>query len=246
MSALHRLACVAVALCACGGTQPAAAPGNTAPDGKPITTLATAQGYPINIRGDGAGVFWTNHLGGQIMALAAGGAPKILADHQDYPLGIAVDKTDVYWTTLNGGTVVKVSRSGGKPVTLASGQFGPSGIALDDTNVYWTNTYAGTVMTVSKAGGKPSSLASKQATPAGIAVSGGVVYWTNRGTAPDYADGAVMRLARGDAPTAIASALADPQGIAADATAIPAGVACLDASTVGLPPALLTIMTEPP
>src|SRR5215470_11861470 len=153
MTALHRLACLAAALCACGGARPAGpAAADAAPDGKPITTLATAQGYPINIRGDGAGVFWTNHLGGQVMALAAGGAPKVLADHQDYPLAIAVDQSDVYWTTLNGGTVTKVAKAGGKPITLASGQFGPSGIAIDDSNVYWTNTYAGTIVTVSKAG----------------------------------------------------------------------------------------------
>src|SRR5262245_64271807 len=115
MIALHRLAYAAVALCACGGAQPAGSAGgaggaaadSTTIDGKPITTLATAQGYPINIRGDGNGVFWTNHLGGQVVGLTAGGAPKVIADHQDYPLGIAIDQTDVYWTTLNGGTVVK-------------------------------------------------------------------------------------------------------------------------------------------
>src|SRR5215475_14204862 len=140
MTTLARLVYVAVALCACGGARAAGSAGDTAPDGKPITTLATAQGYPIDICGDGAGVFWTNHLGGQVMALAAGGAPKILADHQDYPLGIAVDQTDVYWTTLNGGTIAKVAKAGGAPITLASGQFGPSGIAIDDSNVYWTNT----------------------------------------------------------------------------------------------------------
>jgi sugar lactone lactonase YvrE len=153
--AFHRVACLAVALCACGGARPATGPaGETASDSASTTTLATKQDYPINIAGDAAGVFWTNHLGGQIVALASGGAPKVLADHQDYPLGIAVDKTDVYWTTLNGGTVVKVARSGGQPVSLATRQFGPSGIAVDDGNVYWTNTYAGTVATVSKAGGK--------------------------------------------------------------------------------------------
>src|ERR1044071_8178374 len=174
MIAFHRLAYAAVALCACGGAQPAgttAAADTTTVDAKPITTLATAQGYPINIRGDGNGVFWTNHLGGQVVALAASGAPKVLADHQDYPLGIAVDQTDVYWTTLNGGKVVKVAKAGGHPVPLASAHFGRSGIAIDDTNVYWTNTYAGTVMTVSKAGGKPTVVASKQATPAEIAAA---------------------------------------------------------------------------
>ena len=135
MTALHCLASATIALCACGGAQPAAAPVDTAPGGKPITTLATQQGYPIHSGGDGSGLFWTNHLGGQVVALATGGAPKVLADHQDYPLGIAIDQTDVYWTTLNGGTVAKVARSGGQPVKLASGQFGPTGIAIDDTNV---------------------------------------------------------------------------------------------------------------
>jgi sugar lactone lactonase YvrE len=95
MTALHHLAYATVALCACGGAKPTAAPGDTAPGGPPITTLATAQGYPINIRGDAGGLFWTNHLGGQIVALAAGGAPRVLADHQDYPLAIAIDQTDV-------------------------------------------------------------------------------------------------------------------------------------------------------
>src|SRR5438128_1241496 len=79
-------------------------------------------------------------------------------------------------------------------VKLASGQCGASGIAIDDANLYWTNTDAGTVMMVSKSGGKPATLASKQTEPAGIAVGGGVVYWTNHGTAPDFADGSVMRL----------------------------------------------------
>src|SRR4051794_11839368 len=136
MTALHCLASATVALCACGGAPPAAAPGEGAQGGPPITTLATSQGYPINIRGGAGGLFWTNHLGGQVVALAASGAPRVIADHQDYPLGIAVDQTDVYWTTLNGGTVVKVGKAGGQPVTIASGQFGPSGIAVDDTSVY--------------------------------------------------------------------------------------------------------------
>src|SRR3569833_1288964 len=105
MTALHRLASATVALCACGGAQPATGPVDSAPGGSPITTLATALGYPINIRGGAGGLFWTNLLGGQVVALAAGGAPKVIADHQDYPLGIAVDQTAVYWTTLNGGTV---------------------------------------------------------------------------------------------------------------------------------------------
>src|SRR5690349_227453 len=122
MSALDRLMCVAIALCACGGARPAEGGGNSAADDKTIITVAQGQGYPIHIGGDGNAVFWTNHLGGQVMGYA-GGVPKVLADHQDYPLGIAVDQTDVYWTTLNGGTVVKVAKAGGTPTVLATGQF---------------------------------------------------------------------------------------------------------------------------
>src|ERR1044071_4680210 len=167
MTSLHRLACAAIALCACGGAKPAdgGGPSAMAADGKSITTVAQGQGYPIQIGGDGNAVFWTNHLSGQIVAYADG-VPKVLAEHQDYPLGIAVDRSDVYWTTLNGGTIAKIAKTGGKPTVLASGQFGPSGIATDDANVYWTNTYGGTVMMVSKAGGKPTVLASKPTGPA--------------------------------------------------------------------------------
>src|SRR6185503_12362259 len=84
--AAHQLLSLA-ALAACGGAQPAAVASETTLDGKPITTLATAQGYPINIAGDGSGVFWTNHLGGQVVALAGSGAPRVVAEQQDYPLG---------------------------------------------------------------------------------------------------------------------------------------------------------------
>ena len=112
--AAHHLLGMA-ALAACGGAQSAAATSESTLDGKPIATVATAQGYPINIAGDGSSVFWTNHLGGQVMALAGGGPPKIVADQQDYPLGIAVDQTDVYWTTLNGGTIQKAPKAGGQP-----------------------------------------------------------------------------------------------------------------------------------
>ena len=67
MTALHRLALSTVALCACGGAKPAGDPGESASGGPSITTLATQQGYPIHIGGDAGGLFWTNHLGGQVV-----------------------------------------------------------------------------------------------------------------------------------------------------------------------------------
>src|SRR5438876_5346764 len=148
MRAPFDLACL-VLLVACGG-QKAASPGTPKLGSDDVVSVVSKQEYPINIASDGATIFWTNHLGGQIVAMSNGSSPKVLAEHQDYPLGIAVDEDHVYWTTLNGGTVMKVAKSGGKPVPVAVGQFGPTGIAVDGANVYWTNTYGGNVMVAAK------------------------------------------------------------------------------------------------
>ena len=43
---------------------------------------------------------------------------------------------------------------------------------------------------------QPVTLASGQGYPFAIAVDAASVYWTNSGTAPDYKDGAVMKLAK--------------------------------------------------
>ncbi len=121
-----------------------------------MTTLASAQNYPLAIAADTTGVYWTNSgagggitADGAIMKVDSAGTVTTLASAQYTPNAIAVDATSAYWTEHTGYRVMKAPIGGGTPTTLASGQTYPNGIAVDATSVYWVSG-AGTVMKLTR------------------------------------------------------------------------------------------------
>jgi sugar lactone lactonase YvrE len=149
-----------------------------------------------------------------------------------------------------GGSVMKVSKDGGTPIVLASALTPTHCIALGPTDVYYAGfdpnlirwsewpyeecASVGRVLSVPKSGGAPVSVASDQGCPMSIAVDASGVFWVNDGTYalvgygpaqnPLYSyneDGAVMAVPKtGGSPTALASALHHPSGLAVDAASV--------------------------
>jgi hypothetical protein len=91
---------------------------------------------------------------------------------------------EVWFLPIAGGPVTEVA--GGSSFVLA--------IAADATRVYWTASAGNIQSAPREAGGPLATLASGQTSPHGIAVDATHLYWTNQGTAPDYLDGAIVRL----------------------------------------------------
>lgn len=146
-----------------------------------VAIIATGQDAAQKLALDQTHVYWTNHVGDQVMRQArTGGEIETVASAQDGALGIAMDDTHVYWTAYFAHQVMRRAKAGGEVETIASDQDGPDGIALDETHVYWTNA-GGQVMRRTKARGEVETIASEQAIPDSVAVDETHVYWANIG-----------------------------------------------------------------
>lgn len=103
-----------------------------------------------------------------------------------------------------------VLESAGSVVALGTIEARARSIALASGNAYWVTMpgwYGGELRSVSPSGGVPKTLVSfPEDPPPNIAAAGDSVYWAMTGTAPDFADGSIMKVdAKGGTPVALAT-----------------------------------------
>jgi hypothetical protein len=155
----------------------------------PTRVLATAQGRPIGIAVDDAGVdgvsafpgyvYWADDAGVVARVSLRGGPVEELATGGDKTTGIALDDTHVYWSEWGSGLVARVPKGGGTKATVARGQDGIRAIALDATRIFWTHPKTGEIRSTPKAGGEIVVHATGQKHPYSLAVDERAIYWAN-------------------------------------------------------------------
>src|SRR5262249_10179788 len=119
--------------------------------GTPAMVAGPLAAPPSAIAADGATLFFSSLLPGNVMTVpAAGGTPAPLSSETDDSHGIAVDATSVYWTDKGGG-VWKAPRTGGNTTPWDPPAPHPTwGTAVDANNVYWTVPGSGLVKKLAK------------------------------------------------------------------------------------------------
>lgn len=158
--------------------------------GSTPTVLANGQAQPYGIALDAQNVYWTNEGTNNVLRVSKGGGSRTeIAGSQGTPHGLTVDSSLVYWANTGEGTI-RAAPLGGGAITLVASVTMPEGLSI-----YQNEVYATTASTVTRVTGtRQREIATGQTRPIGLAFDNTFVYWTNRGTAPDYADGSVMRM----------------------------------------------------
>jgi hypothetical protein len=201
--------------------------------GANVGLIASSQIRPWSVAVAPSLLAWTNHGDGTadsgatlVAALDGGGAFAVA--RIGMPTGLATDGVRVVWTDdETPGAIYSTPADGGAPFPIASTPEADNAldVAMDATHVYWTTAWAA-VQRAPIGGGTIDVLATAQNNPGHIIVDGTSVYWTNYGTTVSDGgaqDGTVMMCAKSgcnQTPTVLASAQANPQGIAQDATAL--------------------------
>lgn len=178
-------------------------------DGSGLTSLATGEGEPADIRVDEGAVYWSSQ--GTIRKVErSGGTPVTLAAGQSHDR-IALGPSDVYWGASDAGAVRKVAKGGGVVIDLATGLDSPSGIAVDADGIYFATNGDGTIRAMTLDGKNQRPLAVGQDSPHAVIVEGDRVYWTTESRVASVAKS-------GGEPVNHAPVARSPQWVVADAT----------------------------
>lgn len=181
--------------------------------------LATGLFAPRGLAIDATAVYFTNTNADTVMKVdKVGGAPVVIVPHRftsaEQPWGLAVTGGYLYWVAFFRGFIARSGLGGEDPIELAESEGYAKEIAVDETSIYWTRP--GMIRKMGRGGGAPVTLIATNAQD--LAADGSSVYWTQ---AASIGGGAVMRMGLGgESPTALASGLSSPRGLALDASSV--------------------------
>jgi hypothetical protein len=163
--------------------------------------LASGQSSPQGLAVGGTTVYWST--GSTIMSVPTdGGAVTQLVGGQDHPGAITVAAPYVYWSANStNGAILRCTVGACDAGTVATGFQYPAQIAVDGPDLYWIASglpasASGVLMQLRGDGGAPVTLAASQPYPHALAIDGTTIYWVNAGSAPNFDDGALMKIAK--------------------------------------------------
>lgn len=140
----------------------------------------------------------------------------------------ALDSTTIYYTSIyDPPALYKAAKSGGTVATVTTTSDPTWALAQNGSDLYFTTgdgSGYGELITIKKDGTGKSTLTGGLNGGGSLFVDGGHIYIASRGTfSSNYSDGAIYRIPLGVASPAvdvIAENIAQPTGVAADATAL--------------------------
>jgi hypothetical protein len=184
--------------------------------GGTVTTLATAQAYPIGIAVDSVNAYVTTDTG-VVSVPIGGGTTSVLVNGSAVGDSIRTNGTQLFWASQQQNTVFSLALPNGMPVVIDASEQ-PGGVAIDSTYVYWTSR-SGALRRAPIAGGSVVTIANGVGSGA-IAVDGSGIYILDYGGGQNAGYVWMVPLG-GGAPVALArneSLPIEPYGIALDAT----------------------------
>jgi hypothetical protein len=182
-------------------------------DGGPIVTLADGQSSPRAVTIAGQAVFFTTAT--DLMELPLGGGTpvsRLATDGQGGAQGVASVAAAGGYIAVAPQAAVFPADSAADASAVVLQPFKPyakpsvRGMAWFDDGTQVSVFYAGAEGVFSAGvapSGSPANLAMDAAGPEAIAVDAQNVFWVDAGTAPDYGDGALVRLRRADGSRAL-------------------------------------------
>ena len=148
---------------------------------------------------DSQNLYWTDRgrppgtMNPSIMMQSATAATPTKLASATSPYGIVVFDGSVYFTDAG---KIMVLRVGSANATTLSSSADPRDLVVDASGVYWIDS-GSAVMRAPLAGGEATPIARGQANVVALATNSTSVFWADEGTAAhDYADGAIMRVAK--------------------------------------------------
>lgn len=154
------------------------------PDGTGLTTLASGQRGPTQLKLDDDHAYWVNVEGAKLAAYTVmklsldGGEPRSLMGEQTFATGIALDATHVFVATYD--RLLKVGKDGEGLQVVVSEQTISGAPVADAARVYWSA--GGTsLLALDTSTSKVSELAKAAAPIAELAADASGVYWFSTG-----------------------------------------------------------------
>lgn len=127
-----------------------------------MTTLVANQSFPRYLALSGGDLYWTNYVGGELMAVPkAGGKPRVVASGLQHPEELAVDAVNAYVVVgkedNDDNQILAINKASGALTVLVEPPQLIHGLREDRDRVYWGSDV---IKSQSKQGGSPLALSS--------------------------------------------------------------------------------------
>jgi hypothetical protein len=176
-----------------------------------LRTMAINQPYAAHLSYDGHDLLWVNQRGasssdgdGGVARISANAAPGTAIDFvaTTRPIPSTVIGLPSHWVWgevgigADAGMVIARPRDGGADVVLARGQKGPYAMVGEGAHVYWSDYGTRAIWSADLSALDAGIFAATNTDAIDLAIDADALFWVTEGTAPNYADGQLWRIAR--------------------------------------------------